>query len=397
MDSDMEITLDSNTFFWMNGDTALLYNSVSGRAKTIILSDTLREILDILSRPESLYSVNVMGYEVDPDIASFVNMIVSEKFGTISCSNKHKVSVPPKVRIIHDVANNAFMKSIDIDNDRNLSYLSSLTFFVGGYSKHPEYYKQILYPVMTQNELSPQIIFRFVRKVYVQTINELNLVFSSDTEHIEDYVKLLSEFKGQLNLYFPFDVSVDSIQTVIGEVHSVNIICEMEELLHPSHRKIMDYLLTLGCHMSAIIRSHEELEFFYDIRKQVGTEAIDLIPVYDDNDGFFMQEILLSAEDVNNIKISKREIFIHQKVNPNFFGKIAVFPDLSVVSSGFTKQKWSINDSIYDIIKDELLKGDSWLAIRKNSPCDSCLHQWLCPSPSVYERAMNRNNACNFR
>ena len=149
----MEITLDSNTFLWMNDDTALLYNAALGRTKTIILSDTIREILDVLSRPESLYSVNVMGYGVDPGITSFVNMIVSEQFGTITCSDKHKISVPPKVRIIHDVANKAFMKSIDIDNDRILSYLSSLTFFVGGYSKHPEYYKQILYPVMTRNGL----------------------------------------------------------------------------------------------------------------------------------------------------------------------------------------------------------------------------------------------------
>ena len=393
----MEITLDSNTYLWMNDDTALLYNAALGRTKTIILSDIIREILDVLSRPESLYSVNVMGYGVDPGITSFVNMIVSEQFGTITCSDKHKISVPPKVRIIHDVANKAFMKSIDIDNDRILSYLSSLTFFVGGYSKHPEYYKQILYPVMTRNELSPRIIFGYVRKVCVQTINELNLVFSSSSEHIEDYVKSLSEFKEKLNLYFPFDVSADSVQTVICEVHNVTIICEMEELLHPSHRKKIDDLLALGCHMAAIIRSYGEFDFFDDIRKQVGPDAIDLIPVYDDNDEFFMQAVFLSAEDINNIKISKREIFIHQKVNPNFFGKIAVFPDLSVVANGFSKQKWSINDSIYDIIKDELLKGDSWLDTRKNDPCDSCLHQWLCPSPSVYEKAMNRNNACNFR
>ena len=51
-------------------------------------------------------------------------------------------------------------------------------------------------------------------------------------------------------------------------------------------------------------------------------------------------------------------------------------------------------DSIYAIIRKEITEGQSWLRIRTQSPCDTCVYQWLCPSPSDYEIELNRPNLC---
>ena len=52
---------------------------------------------------------------------------------------------------------------------------------------------------------------------------------------------------------------------------------------------------------------------------------------------------------------------------------------------------------IYEIISKELEEGRSWLRIRNQAPCNTCLYQWFCPSPSNYEIAIGRPNLCHVK
>ena len=51
--------------------------------------------------------------------------------------------------------------------------------------------------------------------------------------------------------------------------------------------------------------------------------------------------------------------------------------------------------SIHEIVYNEIEKGKSWLRIRNQFPCDNCVYQWICPSPSNYEIAIGRSNLCH--
>lgn len=54
-------------------------------------------------------------------------------------------------------------------------------------------------------------------------------------------------------------------------------------------------------------------------------------------------------------------------------------------------------DSIYDLVKKETEVGKSWFRIRNQFPCNSCVYQWFCPSPSKYEIAIGHSNLCNVK
>jgi len=54
-------------------------------------------------------------------------------------------------------------------------------------------------------------------------------------------------------------------------------------------------------------------------------------------------------------------------------------------------------DNISEIIHNELEKGKSWFCIRNQAPCNNCIYQWLCPSPSDYEIAIGRPNLCHVK
>jgi pseudo-rSAM protein len=50
----------------------------------------------------------------------------------------------------------------------------------------------------------------------------------------------------------------------------------------------------------------------------------------------------------------------------------------------------------HEIVHKEIDNGKSWFRIRNQAPCNDCVYQWLCPSPSDYEIAIGRQNLCHI-
>ena len=57
----------------------------------------------------------------------------------------------------------------------------------------------------------------------------------------------------------------------------------------------------------------------------------------------------------------------------------------------------TIDDSIYDLIVRELQENYAWRKIRDSESRKNCVYQWLCPSPSSYERIAGKETVCTFR
>jgi pseudo-rSAM protein len=124
----------------------------------------------------------------------------------------------------------------------------------------------------------------------------------------------------------------------------------------------------------------------------------EIIPVFDGlNQDFFQKFIYITENDLKKPDLNKREIFAHQKINTNDFGKLTIMPDAKVYANPHFPALGTIDDDIRELIFRELTEGKSWLRIRDMKPCSDCVYQWLCPSPSNYELAIGKPNLCHIK
>lgn len=130
--------------------------------------------------------------------------------------------------------------------------------------------------------------------------------------------------------------------------------------------------------------------------EQFQIERYQFKPVFTgDNMHFFKENVFLSKEDILSTHISIKNIFANQSINIFDFGKINIMPNGDVFSNVNHPPIGDIyTSSIFDLVRKEIFEGKSWLRIRNQAPCNKCVYQWLCPSPSDYEIAIGRPNLC---
>ena len=115
------------------------------------------------------------------------------------------------------------------------------------------------------------------------------------------------------------------------------------------------------------------------------------------NMDFFEDNVFLDKNDIFSDKIEMREIFCHQKVNTNYFGKLHFFADGTVRANvnsavlGYFPQM-----QILEFIYEELIRNTAWRKIRTGEKCDNCHLKYLCPSPSNYEFVIGKDNLCKI-
>ena len=128
-------------------------------------------------------------------------------------------------------------------------------------------------------------------------------------------------------------------------------------------------------------------------------EKYRLHPVYTGkNIRFFEDYVFLSKEDILSMCITIKDLFFHQSINSYDFGKIHILPTGDVYANLNHPMLGNIaTDTIYDIVQKEIDNGVSWFNIRNHAPCNNCVYQWLCPSPSDYEIAIGRANLCHIK
>ena len=133
--------------------------------------------------------------------------------------------------------------------------------------------------------------------------------------------------------------------------------------------------------------------------EEFGIEKHQLKPVYTgDNIDFFKENVFLTKDDILSTPLSISDFFINQSMNIFDFGEIAIMSNGDIYANVNYPILGNIHThSIYEIISKELEEGRSWLRIRNQAPCNTCLYQWFCPSPSNYEIAIGRPNLCHVK
>lgn len=147
------------------------------------------------------------------------------------------------------------------------------------------------------------------------------------------------------------------------------------------------------------VTSEEDCLFVEELVVQYRIEKFQLKPVYTGrNIDFFVKNVFLSKEDILSASMSMEDFFANQSINIYDFGKINIHPNGDIYANRNFSSLGNIRThSLYDIVFKELEEGQSWLRIRNQAPCNTCVYQWVCPSPSDYEIEIGCPNLCYIK
>jgi pseudo-rSAM protein len=95
--------------------------------------------------------------------------------------------------------------------------------------------------------------------------------------------------------------------------------------------------------------------------------------------------------------LDKVEIFQKQVLNTYNYGNLIISSEGKIYSNINNAPTGDIETPLIEIIKKEINSNLSWFKIRNMEPCNNCVYQWLCPSPSDYEIAINKPNLCHIK
>lgn len=146
------------------------------------------------------------------------------------------------------------------------------------------------------------------------------------------------------------------------------------------------------------VRSEKEYDYFETFFHKNHIDAYQIRPTYTgENMDFFKKCVFLDKEDILSSDLSIKDIMANQAINIYDFGKINILENGDVYANIHHPKLGNIfEETIYELVQKEVDKGCSWFRIRNQHPCNQCLYQWLCPSPSDYELLLNRPNLCNI-
>lgn len=147
------------------------------------------------------------------------------------------------------------------------------------------------------------------------------------------------------------------------------------------------------------VSSSDDCQQANRLAEKFDVEKYQLKPIYTgENIFFFKEKVFLSKEDILSTAMSINDFFANQSLNIYDFGKISIMPNGEIYANVNHPALGNIKThSIYDIISNELEEGRSWLRIRNQVPCSTCIYQWHCPSPSDYEIVLGRPNLCHVK
>lgn len=147
------------------------------------------------------------------------------------------------------------------------------------------------------------------------------------------------------------------------------------------------------------LTSHEDYQQAEERIDQEKIERYFLKPVYTgSNMDFLKEQVFLKKEDILSTPMTLKNFFMNQAVNSYDFGKIYIQPNGDVYANMHFSSLGNIyQENIYELLQKEIERGNSWFRIRNQNPCNTCVYQWLCPSPSDLEIELGQANLCHVK
>lgn len=400
------LRINSNTFVWCKGDNGILYDAKQMRIFEFVNRGVIKRICAELSVIDNLYCVPICDKEFkDVQFKSWVDQIISGKFGLILKKQDGElkpISLPPLLNIQQDIRR--FAKSPSHFGGKDLlKYLHEIIFYINGDNiDDNHYYKQFIHPQYSQETLQIDKIEKFINSLgvakpgvvhivggifqYPYLERLMNFIHVSNI-HCYYYTTCYHILKGMMPVFFN--------QPYITLKILISLTANIDEDIIKAISVLSGFCGNLE--WVFIVESEDDCIKIDELSELFSLSNVTFKAFFNGkNHAFFEHYILLSIEDRQNLNVTKNDVFAHQVLNSYNFGLITFMPDGTAYSNPNFSSIGSIETPPLELIFKELTEGSSWLRLRNMEPCISCPYQFLCPSPSNYEIAMERQNLCNI-
>lgn len=395
-------TLHGNTFLWLKGDTGLAYNAENGRRLIFSLSDKIEVICNQLLKIENLYTVELSDESInDDEINHWIHSLIDIEAGFLSKNvnfDERPISLKPVLKVQDDRMYYENQQKLGF-RGKILQNLHELTFYINGTEQgHDEYFKQDIYPVKDSQSLDKLKILSFIKNSKNYFLSNINLV--GNLFSFCDYECLINEISN-LSIQCTVQILIKDFLNHLQEVRDVKWPTGIRFNILVDTFFDVTYLENVTAPFSITVFVFSEDDYFqyssmFDTFQSA--QNIRFIPLYNkSNVSFFNSNVFIDNQDIDNLTLSKNEIFIRQAINIGDFGKLTIMPDGKIYANVNKPPLGTVDDSPYSIVYKEFTSGQSWFRLRTQVPCENCIYQWLCPSPSNYEIVLGQSNLCHFK
>lgn len=395
-------TLYPNTFLWVKGNDGFIYNADNYGKLKFCNEGQIAELTNLLLDVNSLYCVELTENSLgDGSVNEWVHNIIDAECGSlieITAMSQRPLSLPPVLKVQDDTEYYEWEHRQNIDGNI-MQNLHSLIFFINGSEYGNDLYsKQTLYPVESELTLDSEKICRFAMNAkYSSYLSEIALV--GNPFKVPGLAEMIAELKKicPVTLYATIqDLARELSQAKeLSAIANINLLIT-DNLMSDSLAEITSWSDDIS--YTFIITSEQEYETAAQCSESLNLKNSNIIPVYNGVNLPFIEECLyLNEEDLQDIALSKREVFIRQSLNVFHFGKLYILPNGNIHSNLNESPLGTIDETPHGIVYHELTTGNSWLRIRNQLPCSNCIFQWLCPSPSNYESVIGKTNLCHVK
>ena len=381
-DTDYWFTIEPYVFIGLTNKYTLLYNTLDGITIESDKSEIIELVHEIIKKEnygvilltENMYrnnNINAFVKELrDKFMGDIIDVALSKRkpiqlLPFINFSDTYKLDIYKMHSFSSDrnILKNLFELNIHLNTTTNvaklISFLKSIpispTFNIIGNIGEVDNYKEIL-SFFDLNHSVKNILCSYKHLIVLQT----------------DFI---NNFTYRISIDFPIDKNQ----------------WELSNNLLLSQTLPVEYMFEVSS-----LEDFQQAEYLVEKFK---IEKYRLIPVYNGkNILFFEENVFLTKSDILSKSMSIKDFFSRQAINLYDFGKINILPNGDAYANLNHPLLGNIYaDSIYEIIQKEFDTGKSWLNIRNQAPCNNCVYQWFCPSPSDFEIMIGRSNLCHVK
>lgn len=398
------LVVNPDVFIWKKGTSVFVYNSDDFGILEFETFEKFDQLYELLINPENLYVVELTEEDVnDNDLRNVINSLIETKCIELISQTENlepPVSFCPFPGVQR--SREKFRKRPEMVAFENyMIYLHELTIYVNGTGLcDNRYAKQFPYFLDKGEDLDYTSLSIFLKYINNSSISNIRICGYNIFQypHLNKLLDALDRIRAMKSLYVSCSQLEDfqeKYRLALAEQFEYVIVVDRE---HPIRESVVADVLEKQLHVkwSFYVSSNDEYNVVLEQIEQYHLDKYNVKPVFTgDNLDFFSEFVFLTEEDIRNTCLNKRQIFANQIINVNDFGKFTISPQGAVfVNINFPSCGNISKDSIYSLIRNELVNGDLWFRTRSEQPCVDCKYQWLCPSPSNYELVLNKQNLC---
>jgi pseudo-rSAM protein len=257
-----------------------------------------------------------------------------------------------------------------------------------------------------ESDMQLEIIKNLLDRLYMHSLSRVNLI-GGNVFLYSDYDKLCELIKANTFIEFCMYINYNNVIHVdsrllkkISNFSNLKVIVQVaDDFIESGFENVCRLFENFSIIFSFEFLVGSEL-FYYNIEslcEKFSLTNLSIRPIISEKSDF-NNSIFITEDNIFSKVYSKKDIFRRQSLNLFDFGKLFIDSNSDVYANVNIPVLGNLKvSSIEELLTFEMEGGKSWFRIRDEAPCNNCIYQWLCPSPSNYEIILNKNNLCKIK